>query len=311
MVRAVVAERFGGPEVLRLVDVEDPEPGPSQVRVVVQAAAMNPVDVVTRSGVLHKAGLHGAPPVWFGWDVFGRVDAAGAGVHRLRVGQAVIGLSDRLAARGKTHAETVVLDQHAVAAAPVDLDPGVGASLPLAGSTALQALAQLDLSPRQSILITGAAGAVGSLAVQLARLSGLRVLAAARPADRARLLALGADDVVATTPAIADDVRKIIAGGVDGSLDAAALGNASLDAVRTGGAHVSLVVLERPAPLRAIRSESIAVAARWEQLTLLGSLAATGAVSVDIAADLRLQDVREAHELFTKGGLRGRVVLVA
>lgn len=307
--RAVLANVYGGPEVLRVVEVPVPEPGPLQVRVLVEAAAVNAVDLATRSGLLCAAGLHADPPVRLGWDVLGRVDALGADVRRLVVGQRVIGMSDRLSAPSKTHAEAVVLDEAAVAAVPVELDASIGATLPLAGLTALQALDRLDLSPGQSVVVTGAGGSVGSLAVQLAGLRGLRVIAVGRATDEAPALAVGAAEFVESGVHFAEVVRRLVPGGVDGAIDTAGLGHTSLDTVRTGGAHISLNVLDRPAPLRRVRSESLAVAAHWEQLTLLAALAATGGLHVSIAEELELHLVQKAHELLAVSGLRGRVLL--
>jgi NADPH:quinone reductase-like Zn-dependent oxidoreductase len=307
--RAVVADAFGEPDVLRLVDVAVPEPGSGQVRVAVHAAALNPVDVATRLGLLRAAGLHGEPPVRFGWDAVGRIDAIGAGVYRVKIGDRVLGVSDRLTASSKTHADAVVLDETGVAVAPDTLDAAVAASLPLAGLTAIQALNRLALDPGQRVLITGAGGSIGSLATQLARLRGLHVVAAGRSQDEATARALGAVDFVPADGDLATAVRQLPAGPVDGALDAAGIGVASLDAVRARGAHISLNVTERPAPLRSIRSESVAITADWEQLTVLAALASTGALRVDVTEQLGLDEIREAHQLLAAAGRRGRIVV--
>jgi NADPH:quinone reductase len=307
--REVIAQAFGQPDVLHVVDVNMPEPGSSQVRITVEAAAVNQVDIATRMGLLHDAGLHGDPPVHLGWDVCGLVDAVGSEVHRIRVGQRVIGLSDRLSASSKTHAEAVVLDEDAVAAVPMSLDPVVGACLPLVGLTAFQALNQLDLSFGQSILVTGAGGAVGSLAVQLARMNGLHVIGSGRRNEENLVRDLGAHVFVESGSGTVEAVRGLTRSGVDGAIDAANLFNLSLDAVRSGGAHISLVVLNHPAPLRRVRSESLAVAADWKQLTVLASLADLGAIRVSIKEELELQNVQRAHQLVSAGGLGGRIVL--
>jgi NADPH2:quinone reductase len=308
-VRELLVEHFGGPEVLQVIDVPVPEVGAGQVRIVVRAAAVNPVDVATRAGALRQAGLHDALPVRLGWDVYGHVDTLGAGVRRLRTGQPVIGLSDRLAAASKTHADQVVLDEAAVAAVPAELDAAIAATLPLAGLTAWQALNRLDLRPGQTVLITGAGGAVGSLAVQLADLRGLRVVAAGRQHDAQAAVDLGAERFIESNPDLALRVRQYLPGGVDGSLDAAGLDNPSLDSVRDGGEHVNLNVTHRPAPLRAVRSQSLAVAADWQQLSVLASLAASGALRVRVATEFALSDVQAAHELLAAGGVRGRILL--
>ncbi|HYN95646.1 MAG TPA: alcohol dehydrogenase catalytic domain-containing protein, partial [Pilimelia sp.] len=116
--RAVIVRRFGGPEVLEIADVPVPEPGPGQVRIRVAAASVNRIDLSTRAGLLTGAGLFApAERVWLGWDVAGEVAAAGPGVARFAVGDAVVGLRDVLSAPG-TQAEHVVLDEGAVAPAP-------------------------------------------------------------------------------------------------------------------------------------------------------------------------------------------------
>ena len=307
--RSVVVTAFGGTESLTIIERPVPVPGLGQVRVRVHSAAVNPVDLVTRAGTLREAGLHGPAPVGLGWDVCGTVDAVGPETRRIRVGQSVIGLSDRLQCQLKTHADAVILPEAAVAAIPHDLDPDLAATLPLAGSTALQALEALSLPERASFLVTGAAGAVGSLTVQLAKLRSLRVIATANGKHADRLRALGCDDFVPTADGLADDVRQILPGGVDGAVDAASLGIRSLDAVRNQGAHVSLNVTQRPPALRGIRSVSIAVQANWQHLTLLAALAATGSLHVPIAEVIPLADVAEAHRRLGAGGLTGRIIL--
>jgi NADPH:quinone reductase-like Zn-dependent oxidoreductase len=307
--RSAVVTAFGGTESLAIVERPLADPGVGEVRLRVRSAAVNPVDIVTRAGRLSEAGLHGPAPIGLGWDASGTVDAVGPGTRRIRVGQPVIGLSDRLQSLVKTHADAVILPEPAVAAIPGDLDLDVAAALPLAGSTALQALDALDLPEGASLLVTGAAGAVGSLTVQLARLRGLRVLATARAKHEARLRELGSDVFLPITDRRADDVRRLVPGGVDGAVDAASLGIQSLDAVRNQGSHVSLVVTQRPPALRGIRSVSVAVQANWQHLTLLAALAATGSLQVSIAEVIPLEDVAKAHDLLEVGGLTGRIIL--
>lgn len=185
--RALVIDSFGGPEVLRIAEVPVPAAGPGQVLIRVEAATVHPVDLATRSGVLAEAGLMaGTGRTGLGWDVAGVVEATGPGVGGVRPGDRVVGMNDRLDVELGTHAEYVVLDAHAVAPAPVSLAPAAAATLPLAGLTALQALDALDLPAGETLLVTGAAGAVGGYAVQLAAARGLRVVAAARPGDDER-----------------------------------------------------------------------------------------------------------------------------
>ncbi|MGW4249649.1 alcohol dehydrogenase catalytic domain-containing protein, partial [Nocardia sp. NPDC004722] len=178
--RAVVIRSFGGPEVLELAEVPVPVPGPGQLRIRVAAAAVNPVDLHTRSGGLAQAGLMVAREViGLGWDVAGTVDEIGSGVEEFTLGQQVYGLSDRLDVPLGTQAQYAVLDAAATAPAPRTVSAIEAASLPLNALTAAQSLDLLTLSPDETVLITGAAGAVGGFAVELAVARGHRVVAAA------------------------------------------------------------------------------------------------------------------------------------
>lgn len=307
--RAVVVRSFGGPEVLEVAEVPVPQAGPGQVRIRVAAAAVNPVDVATRAGALAGAGLMtGGEQVGVGWDVAGVVEEVGAGVDAVAVGDRVIGMSDRLDLPVKAQAEQVVLDADVVAPAPGDLV--AAATLPLNASTALQGLDLLGLAPGQTVLVTGAAGAVGGFAVELAVARGLRVVAAASDGDEELVRGLGASEFVPRSAPLADAVRRAVPGGVDGALDAAVVGLPALDAVRGGGAFVSVISGAMPLPLRGIRVANVFVRADGAALRELSALAARGALTLRVADTLPLADVAEAHRRLEKGGLRGRLVLV-
>jgi NADPH:quinone reductase-like Zn-dependent oxidoreductase len=288
--RAVVVDVFGGPEVARVREVPEPKPGAGQVLIEVAAAAVNPVDLVTRRGLLHAAALHGVPPVRLGWDVAGTVTEIGSGVRRLRPGSTVVGVSDRLAALSKTHAEKVVLDQSAVAAIDDRADLATMSTLPLAGLTAWQALESAGLRRGCVLLVTGA---VGSMVVQLALLRGAAVLGAGRPSHRVVIESSGARFV--DTAGLAENAREVVPEGVDAAIDTAVIGGQSLDAVRNRGRHVSLVVSEQPTPLRGINSTSIAIRADWEQLTILGNLATTRAIQLPEVTTAKLDDASAAY----------------
>ena len=192
--RAVRARGFGGVEVLEVAEVAVPAAGPGQVRIRVEAATVNPVDLATRSGALTEAGLLPERDlVGLGWDVAGVVAEVGAGVSGFAMGDRVVGLSDRLDVTLGTHADQVVLDATAVARAPAGVPAVAAATLPLNGLTAVQALDRLGLGEGQSLLVTGAAGAVGGFAVQLAAGRGLRVAAVAGEDDEELVRAMGAE----------------------------------------------------------------------------------------------------------------------
>ncbi|MGW4645913.1 NADP-dependent oxidoreductase [Kitasatospora sp. NPDC004289] len=310
--RAVVVRTFGGPEQVGVEEVEPPEPGAGQVRIRVEAAAVNPVDAVTRAGVLTGAGLVAEREVTgIGWDVAGVVEQLGEGVAGFGLGDRVIGLRDRLDVPLGTHAEQVVLDATAVAAAPDGVPVVEAAALPLNGLTADQALDLLGLPAGATLLVTGAAGGVGGLAVQLAALRGLRVVAQGGEADREALLGLGAEWFVPRGGGeLAEQVRALVPGGVDGALDAALLGVEALGAVRNRGAFVALSAGRAPVALRGIRVAQVWVAADGEALARLSTLAADGRLVLRVGAVLPLGEAARAHELLARPGRRGAVVLV-
>ncbi|MFD8704821.1 NADP-dependent oxidoreductase [Kitasatospora sp. NPDC059648] len=310
--RAVVVRDFGGPGALELVEVKRPVAGPGRVRVRVEAAGVNPVDALTRSGALAEAGLMGRREVTgIGWDVAGVVDAVGPGVEGFAPGQRVVGLRDRLDVDLGGYAEFVVLDAQALAPAPAGVGSVQAATLPLNGLTALQALDLLELPAGATVLVTGAAGAVGGFAVELAALRGLRVVALAAEEDEELVRALGARWFVPrTVPDVAAAVRELVPGGVDGAVDAARLGVAALGAVRGRGAFAALAGGSEPVGLRGIRVVNVWVAADGAALARLSALAADGRLTLRVAATAPLQDAARAHERLARGGLRGRLVLV-
>ncbi|GAA2294570.1 NADP-dependent oxidoreductase [Nonomuraea roseoviolacea subsp. roseoviolacea] len=309
--RAVVIRGFGGPEVLEVADVPVPSAGEGQVRIRVEAAAVNPVDLATRSGALTEAGLLPARDlIGIGWDVAGTVEETGPGVAGLAVGDRVVGLSDRLDVPYGTHADQVVLDADAVTRAPSGVGAVEAATLPLNGLTAVQALDRLGLRPGETLLVTGAAGAVGGYAVQLAVARGLRVVAVAGAADEALVRELGAELFVPRTARLGEAVRALVPGGVHGALDAAVTGAAALDAVRNGGSFAAVVAGGAPLPLRGTRVFTHWISADGARLADLVTLVEQGKLTLRVAATLPLEEVAEAHRRLAKGGLRGRLVLV-
>lgn len=305
--RAVVARGYGGVEVLELVTVPLPEPGPGQVRVRVEAATVNPVDLVTRSGALVEAGLMTAREcTGIGWDVAGIVDQVGVGAGEFVPGQRVVGMRDLLDVSVGAYAEYLVLDATAVAPAPPGVSAAAAATLPLNGLTALQSLDLLDLVAGDTLLVTGAAGAVGGFAVELAVRRGLGVIAQAGAADEDYVRGLGAECVVGRDASdLAGDVRRLVPGGVSGALDTAGLGVRALAAVRTRGAYVTVVGGSAPLPLRGIRVHQQWISADGAALAELAAMDLT----LRVADVLPLERAAEAHDRLAAGGIRGRLVL--
>ncbi|PPJ04557.1 NADPH:quinone reductase [Nocardia nova] len=305
--RAVVVRRVGGPEALEVVRVAIPEPGPRQVRIRVEAAAVNPVDIATRSGALIEAGLMAPREViGIGWDAAGIVDRVGPEVTTFAVGQRVVGLRDLLDRSLGAYAEYLVLDTDAVAPAPPGVDATEAATLPLNALTAHQALALLDLRAGDTLLVTGAAGAVGGFAVELGVRAGLRVVAQVADEDVAFVRGLGAEWTVPRASAdVAGEIRALVPGGVDGALDGAGLGVRAAAAVRNGGAYAGVSGGQPPLPLRGMRIHQEWIRADG---TTLAELAALG-LGLRVADVLPLDRAAEAHERLSAGGLRGRLVL--
>lgn len=210
--RAAVVRSFGGPEQVEIADVAVPEPGPGQVRIKVAAGALNPVDAAVRAGAFGGAGK----TLGLGWDV-GRHGGRGRCGRGLGVGDPVVALTPSVGVPLGAHAEYVVVAADAVAAAPASVDAVHAGTLPLNGLTAAQALDLLDLAAGDRLLVTGAAGAVGGFAVQLAAHRGIEVTGHARAGDEELVRSLGAARFTA------DGVEP---GSVDGVLDAAVLGAA-------------------------------------------------------------------------------------
>ena len=300
--KAVVIHRFGGPEVLELAELDDPEPGPGQVRIRVEAATVNPVDVATRAGWLADHGLMRANgPIGIGWDLAGAIDALGPGADPFQVGDKVIGMRDLLSTPIGAQADYVALDVDAIAPAPRSIPPAEAATIPLNGLTAGQALDLLGLHDGQWLLVTGAAGALGGFALQLAALRGLRTIAVASPGDAALVQQLGADEFLARPDNLGAAVRRVVPGGVHGAIDAAVVGVPALDAVRDGGSFVAVAAGAAPLPLRGTRVHNVWIRSDRSRLGELAALVDAGRLTPRVAATQPLDTVATAHERLSAG----------
>lgn len=305
--RAVVAR--GG--AVRVAEVAEPEPGPGQVRIRAEAAALNPVDLFTAAGALADSKLMPRQETYaLGWDVAGVIDRVGPGVTGLRPGDRVIGLSDRLTDPVKAQADLVVLDEAAVAPAPAGVPAAEAATLPLNTLTAVQALDLTGAAEGDTLLVTGAAGGLGGYLVELAAARGIRVAAVAGAEDEAPVRGFGAEWFVPRGADLAATVRAAVPGGVDAVVDAAVVGLPALDAVRNGGAFVAVGAGQDPVPLRGVRVSTVFVRADAAQLSEVATLAEAGRLTTRVAGTYPLERAAEAYERLAKGGLRGRLVLI-
>ncbi|MDT4913792.1 MAG: hypothetical protein QOC66_2920 [Pseudonocardiales bacterium] len=298
--QATIVRRYGGPEVLELVEVETPEPGAAEVRIAVAGAAVNPADLAIRAGYLESI-IQGRLPVGLGWDAAGTIDALGSGVTGFAIGDRVVALVDRFVSPYNAYATQVVVPAAAVAAAPAGIELAAAATLPLNAQTAAQALDLAALEPGQTLLVVGAAGAVGEYAVALAAQRGVKVIGLARAADEEGVLATGASQFVTAL----DEVR-----GVDGVLDTAGLGAPALAAVRDGGTFIAVSDASTPAAERGIRVDTVHVQHDGAQLAELVREVEAGRLRLRVAGTYPLAEAGVVHDLVAPGGVRGRYVLI-
>ncbi|MEV5892516.1 NADP-dependent oxidoreductase [Nonomuraea fuscirosea] len=316
--RAVGFYEFGGPDVLRIVDLPEPHAGPGEVRVRVHAAAVNPADILIRAGV-HAAAFAGVPaPYVPGMDIAGVIDEIGPGADtELAPGEPVMAMVMPIGPAAGGYAEYVVLPAGWVVRAPAGIEHAAAATLPMNGLTALLALDQLALAPGSVLAVTGAAGALGGYLVQLGGHAGLTVVADAAPADEALVRASGAADVVARGAGVAERIRARYPDGVDAVADAALVGPRLLDAVRDGGAYVRFRSSDEPGGHEIDGQGRIVVrttfvpdyAGRTDKLRQIRRLAEAGVLIPRVATTLPAAEAAEAHRRLEAGGVRGRLVL--
>ncbi|MDQ0382691.1 NADP-dependent oxidoreductase [Amycolatopsis thermophila] len=308
--RAIGLDAFGGPEVLRAFDLPVPAVGPGEIRIRVAAATVNPADLVFRAGARSEALGTRTPPHVPGMEAAGTVDAVGEGVP-FAPGDRVMAIVSPFDSPTGAYAEQVVVPAEQAVVIPADLDFAGAATLPMNGMTAALALEALGLEKGATVGVTGAAGAVGGLVVQLAHAAGLVVLADAAPADVQRVRALGADHVVERGDAVAAHLRAVAPDGVDGLVDCAVQDELVDAAIRDGG--VLACVRPRPtSPGRGIERHHVFVTRDRGRRDLLERVRDLAAAGVLRPLDTDVRDAVEAsaaHDELARGGVRGRIVL--
>ena len=306
--KAVRLHQFGGPEVLVYEDAPKPEPKEGEVLVKVVAAGINPIDWKVRAGGMEQV-VHHALPLILGWDVAGTVEEAGPGGSAPAAAAAVFAMGDNR--RDGAYAEYVVLPASTLAPKPETVDFTTAAAIPLAGTTAWQALTeQAGMTSGQTILIHGGAGAVAAFAVQFAKVKGARVIATATGDDLEYVRGIGADVVVDYKAERFEDAAK----DVDVVLDT--LGGdtraRSWATLRDGGVLVSTLPGAEPPPeaaARGVQGKSLMAHPDGAALTEIGRLVDAGKVSVRVSSVQPLAQAKQAQELAEGGHTRGKVVL--
>jgi NADPH:quinone reductase-like Zn-dependent oxidoreductase len=308
--RAIVQREFGGPEVLRVEDVPVPEPIPTEVQVRVHAAGVNPVDLKTRAGK-GMAGVLGEPPLAVGWDVAGTVAAVGGGVTRFRVGDEVFGMP-WFPRQAGAYAEYVTAPSRHFAAKPHALGFEEAAALPLAGLTAWQIVIDtIALQEGDDILIHGAAGGVGHLAVQIAKARGACVYATARSEQAEWLRGLGADEVIDYRSERFEERASELDAVVDLT---GGYGERSLRALRPGGTLVMVPGgagddLAEAGAEREIRVTGFLVEPDPAGLAALEALVEAARLQVRVDRVFDLEQAAEAHRAAEDHHGGGKIVL--
>jgi NADPH:quinone reductase len=309
--RAVGVTEFGGPDVLHVTELPDPQAGPGELRIRVHAAAVNPTDTGLRSGARASQLKDIPPPYVPGMDAAGELDQIGSGVSTdLRVGDHVMAIVVPRGSHGG-YAQLVVVPAESVTRVPAGATDVEAATLPMNGLTTRQALDLLGLFSGQTLAVTGAAGAVGGYAVQLGKAEGLRVIADATEADEPLVKELGADVVVQRGPEFAARVREVLPEGADGLIDAALLDELAVPAVRDGG-RIATVRGFTGGPDRGVTFHPVSVrnyAREHAKLDQLRQQAEDGVLTLRVARTLPAERAAEAHRALEAGGTRGRLVL--
>lgn len=305
--KAVRIHEYGGPEVLKYEDAPRPEPAPDELLVRVHAAGVNPVDWKVRAGYA-KDRLRYTMPFIPGWDVSGVVEETGLDTVRLKVGDEIYSRPD--ISRDGSYAEYMVVRESEAALKPKSVDHVQAAAIPLASLTAWQALFDAGkLSAGQKVLIHGAAGGVGSFAVQFAKLRGAHVIGTASKKNHDYLRSLGAEETIDYNTTKFEDVVR----DVDVVLDTITgeTTERSWKVLKKGG--ILLSILQPPSPEKAaahgVRCAHVFVQPNVEQLNEIAHLVDSGKLKVNVEKVFPLWEARAAQELSATGHVRGKIVI--
>jgi NADPH:quinone reductase-like Zn-dependent oxidoreductase len=307
--KAIRIHAYGGVENLHYDEVSQPVPQTGEVLVRVHAAGVNPIDWKIREGYLQQV-FDYPLPVIVGTDMAGVVEAVGEGVTTLQPGQAVYGVADMT--RSGAYAEYALGHEWAIASKPQTLNYVQAASVPIVAITAWQALFDVgQLQTGQSVLIHGAAGGVGSFAVQFAKTRGLHVIATASAQNVEYVRGLGADQVIDYQSTTFEQVVQ----NLDMVLDTVGgdTQTRSWNVLRSGGILVSTATGPSPeiAAELGLRGAMMMVQPQAALLTEIANLIDSGQVKVNVGKVFPLVEARQAQDLSQQGHTHGKIVLQA
>jgi NADPH2:quinone reductase len=312
--RAIVIDRFGGPEQLHPADIKTPEPQAGEVLIKIECTSVNPVDWKIREGMLKSMFLHDFPLIP-GWDAAGTVAAVGDGVRPSAVGEYVYAYCRKPRVQWGTYAEYVTMSTAAVAPMPQVLSFAEAAGIPLVGLTSWQALfTAAHLAAGQSVLILNGAGGTGSLAIQFAKHAGASVLACASAGNHEYLRSLGADvlidyrsaDVLAEVKAHAPEGVDVIYANIDGEPH-----RQSYALLKAGGTLVTIVDKADEEAAKAVGATAryLFVEPDGGQLREIARLIEAGFVRPPQMTVMKLEEAAEAHRLSEGHHVHGKIVL--
>jgi NADPH:quinone reductase-like Zn-dependent oxidoreductase len=301
--KAVRFDEYGELDVLKVIEVPAPEPGPGQVLVEVKATGINPGEAKIRAGLLHDR-FPATFPSGEGSDLAGTVAAMGRGVVGFAGGEEVIGYTDNRA----SHAEYVIVESGNLTPKPAEVPWEVAGALFVAGATAYAAVRAVSLAAGETVVVAGATGGVGSIAVQLAQLAGATVIGIASRTHRDWLERRGVIPVV-YGDGVAERIRQA-ADHVDAFIDTVGKGyvRTALD-LGVEPARIDTIVDFAAVAALGVQAQGNAAGASAAVLADLAGLIATDRLEVPIAATFPLAEVSEAYRMLERGGLLGKVVL--
>ncbi len=304
MSRVVQFAEYGTPEVLRVVEAEPPVPGPTQVRIAVRAAGVNPIDWKIVSGQMREV-IPLELPAGVGSDVAGVVDAVGSEVTEWAVGDEVLGRSTTA-----SFADLALAESAEIVRKPEAVSWEVAGSLAGAGGTAYAVLKKLGVKAGDTLLIHAAAGGVGTFAVQLAKAQGVDVVGTAGESNQEYLRSLGATPVV-YGDGLLERVRAAAPGGVDAVLDASGRGEIPLSIELTGSPARVLTLVAFDAAGTGIQVHAGGAGSELgAALRELAALVAQGQLAVSISQTYPLAEAGAALSESTTGHGHGKLVVV-
>jgi NADPH:quinone reductase-like Zn-dependent oxidoreductase len=300
--KAVTFTEYGIPEVLRVADVEEPHPGPGQIRVAVRAAGVNPIDWKVRSGAMRDV-TPVSFPVIDGREAAGVVDEVGPDVTGAAVGDEVFGF-----AVGGAAAERAILDDFARKPARLSWEQAAG--LPVAAETSVRVFTVLGgVNEGQTLLINGAAGGVGAVAVQLARARGARVIGTASEPNHEFLRSLGAEPTT-YGEGLVERVRALAPDGVDLAFDTAGKEGVADLITLTGDPARVATIADFAAAALGVKVTGGGDFRATEALDEAAALIEAGGLYVPIARTYSFTDAADAHRISQDGHVRGKLVLI-